>query len=169
MTCWMVSRSWSRRSRSNVSSGTGCGSCTWRGRSDPDGAGPRRRGGAMKPGEILFGEGPIVLNEGRRTAEVEVTNASDHTIFVSSHFPFFEVNRRLVFDRAPAWGMHLDIPAGDSVRWRPGERQRVRLVAFGGRGILRGFNRLSEGVTNPERLDEGRERGRDAGSGRGGE
>src|SRR5439155_258220 len=107
MTCWMVSRSWSRRSRSNVSSGTGCGSCMWRRRSDPEGAGPRRRGGAMKPGEILFGEGPIVLNEGRRTAEVEVTNASDHTIFVTSHFPFFEVNRRLVFDRAPVWGMYL--------------------------------------------------------------
>src|SRR6266496_3855864 len=165
MTCWMASRSWSRRSRSNVSSGTGCGSCTWRGRSDPEGAGPRRRGSVMKPGEILFGEGPIVLNEGRRTAEVEVTNASDHTIFVSSHFPFFEVNRRLVFDRAPAWGMHLDIPAGDSVRWRPGERQRVRLVAFGGRGILRGFNRLSEGVTSPERLAEGLERVRHAGYG----
>src|SRR5881296_2714523 len=50
---------------------------------------------------ILFVEGPIVLNGGRRTAEVDVTNTSDHTIFVSSHFPFFEVNRRLVFDRAP--------------------------------------------------------------------
>ena len=36
-------------------------------------------------------------------------------IFVSSHFPFFEVNRRLSFDRAQAWGMHLDVPAGDSV------------------------------------------------------
>ena len=54
----------------------------------------------MKPGEILFGYGPIVLNRGRRTAEIEVENTSDHTIFVSSHYPFFEVNRRLVFDRA---------------------------------------------------------------------
>jgi hypothetical protein len=34
----------------------------------------------MKPGEILFGEGPIVLYEGRRVAEIEVTNTSDHTI-----------------------------------------------------------------------------------------
>ena len=61
-----------------------------------------------------------------------VTNTSDHTIFISSHFPFFEVNRRLVFDRARAWGMHLDVPAGDSVRWRPGETRTVRLVAYGG-------------------------------------
>jgi urease beta subunit len=119
----------------------------------------------MRPGEILFGDGPIVINADRRTAEVDVENASDHTVFVSSHFPFFEVNRRLVFDRARAWGMHLDIPAGDSVRWRPGESQRVPLVAFGGRGILHGFNRLSEGATSPERLAEGLERARRAGYG----
>ena len=66
----------------------------------------------MRPGEILFGEGAIRLNAGRPTAEVTVTNTSDHTIFVSSHFPFFEVNRRLVFDRSRAWGMHLDSPRG---------------------------------------------------------
>lgn len=120
----------------------------------------------MAPGEILFGTGPIVINKGRRTAEVDVLNTSDHTIFVSSHFPLFEVNRRLVFDRARAWGMHLDIPAGDSIRWRPGETQRVRLVAFGGRGVLLGFNRLSEGTASPERLAEGLERVRRAGYGR---
>ena len=112
----------------------------------------------MKPGECLFGDGPIVLNAGRRTVEVEVENTSDHTIFVSSHYPFFEVNRRLRFDRAQAWGMHLDIPAGDSVQWRPGEIQRVRLVAYGGRGIVQGFNRLTEGLASPERLAEGLER-----------
>ena len=112
----------------------------------------------MKPGEVLFGDGPIVLNRERRTVEVEVENTSDHTIFVSSHFPFFEVNRRLVFDRALAFGMHLDVPAGDAVRWRPGEVTRVRLVAFGGRGVVRGFNRLTEGAASPERLAEGLER-----------
>ena len=122
-------------------------------------------GGPMEPGEILFGDGPISINVGRRTAEVDVLNRSDHTIFVSSHFPFFEVNRRLVFDRALAWGMHLDIPAGDSVRWRPGEAQRVRLVAFGGRGVLVGFNRLTEGATGGERVAEGLERVRRTGYG----
>ena len=109
----------------------------------------------MRPGEILFTEGPITLNAGRPTAEVTVTNTSDHTIFISSHFPFFEVNRRLVFDRARAWGMHLDVPAGDSVRWRPGERRTVRLVAYGGERTVRGFNRLTDGPATPERLAEG--------------
>ena len=112
----------------------------------------------MKPGECLFGAGAITLNVGRRTVELAVENTSDHTIFVSSHYPFFEVNRRLVFDRAQAWGMHLDIPAGDSVRWRPGEVQRVRLVAYGGRGIVRGFNGLTDGPANSERLAAGLER-----------
>ena len=119
----------------------------------------------MKPGEVLFGTDPIVLNQGRRIALIEVRNESDHTIFVSSHFPFFEVNRRLVFDRALAWGMHLDIPAGDSVRWRPGETQRVRLVAFGGRGVVVGFNRLTEGAASAERLAEGMGRARLGGYG----
>lgn len=117
----------------------------------------------MKPGEILLGEGLIALNAGRRTAEVDVENTSDHTIFVSSHYPFFEVNRRLRFDRARAWGMHLDIPAGDAERWRPGETRRVRLVAFGGRAVLVGFNGLTEGATSPQRLAEGVERARRAG------
>ena len=119
----------------------------------------------MRPGELLFGDGPIALNQGRHTTEIDVLNASDHTIFVSSHFPFFEVNRRLVFDRARAWGMHLDVPAGDSVRWRPGETMRVRLVAFGGRGVVVGFNRLSEGATSPDHLAGGLERARRAGYG----
>ena len=68
----------------------------------------------MNPGEILLADGPIVLNAGRPRGEIEVENTSDHVIFVRSHFPFFEVNRRLVFDRAKAWGMHLDVPAGDA-------------------------------------------------------
>jgi urease subunit gamma/beta len=109
----------------------------------------------MKPGERLLSEGPIALHAGRRTVELDVENTSDHTIFVSSHFPFFEVNRRLVFDRAQAWGMHLDIPAGDALRWRPGEVQRVRLVAYGGRGVVRGFSHLTEGLASPDRLAEG--------------
>jgi urease subunit gamma/beta len=119
----------------------------------------------VRPGEILFADGAITLHAGRRTAEVTVTNGSDHTIFISSHFPFFEVNRRLVFDRARAWGMHLDIPAGDSVRWRPGETRTVRLVAYGGRRAVRGFNRLTDGPATPERLAEGLARARAAGYG----
>lgn len=108
----------------------------------------------MRPGEVRLAPDPVVLNAGRPTVELDVENTSDHTIFVSSHFPFFEVNRRLVFDRALAWGMHLDIPAGDAVRWRPGETRRVRLVAFGGRRVLVGFNGLTDGPATPARLAE---------------
>jgi urease subunit gamma/beta len=117
----------------------------------------------VTPGEILLGEGAIPLNAGRARVDLEVENTSDHAIFVSSHFPFFEVNRRLRFDRAAAWGMHLDIPAGDAERWAPGERRTVRLVAFGGRRVIRGFNLLTEGPATPERLAEGLERCRRAG------
>jgi urease beta subunit len=119
----------------------------------------------MKPGEVLFGDGPIVLNAGRHTVELAVENTSDHTIFVSSHYPFFEVNRRLVFDRTQAWGMHLDIPAGDAVRWQPGEVKQVRLVAYGGRGVIRGFNRLTDGPASRARLTAGLERIRLSGYG----
>lgn len=119
----------------------------------------------MKPGELLPAPGAVVLNAGRPTVEVEVENTSDHTVFVSSHYPFFEVNRRLVFDRARAWGMHLDVPAGDSVRWGPGERRRVRLVAYGGGRVLRGFNGLTDGPATAERLAGGLARARARGYG----
>jgi urease beta subunit len=105
----------------------------------------------------------VVLNQQRRVVEVEVENASKHTIFISSHYPFFEVNRRLVFDRALSWGMHLDIPAGDSVRWKPGETKRVQLVAYGGRETIRGFNGLTEGPALGTRLAAGLRRAEEAG------
>ena len=38
---------------------------------------------------------------------------------------------------------------------RPGEVQRVRLVAYGGRGVVRGFSHLTDGLASPERLAEG--------------
>ena len=62
---------------------------------------------------------------------VEVVNDSDHSVRVSSHFPFERVNPRLSFDRKAARGTRLDIAAGDTVRWAPGERRMVRLVRVG--------------------------------------
>jgi len=114
----------------------------------------------VKPGEVLPGLGSIALHAGRPTVEVLVENRSTHVIFVSSHYPFFEVNRRLAFDRSRAWGMHLDIPAGDAERWGPGETRRVRLVAFGGRRTVRGFNHLTDGPATPARLGEALARAR---------
>jgi urease beta subunit len=73
---------------------------------------------------------PIELCPGRRRAEIEVANLGDRPIQVGSHYPFAEVNPELAFDRAAAAGMRLDIPAGTAVRFEPGDRRTVGLVAF---------------------------------------
>jgi urease subunit gamma/beta len=62
----------------------------------------------------------------RRTLTVK--NVGTRAIRVSSHFPFEQVNSRLSFDRDAARGFHLDIPAGKTVRWAPGETRDVTLV-----------------------------------------
>lgn len=87
---------------------------------------------ALEPGEVSVGAADVVLNEGRRTHELAVTNTGDRPIQVGSHYPFAEANRALAFDRAAAGGMHLDIPAGAAVRFEPGEQKTVRLVENGG-------------------------------------
>ena len=103
--------------------------------------GPER----IVPGETIVGEQPIRANVGRRTATIQVTNTSVWPVHVGSHFHFFEVNRRLRFDRAAAFGMHLDILAGATVRWEPGQTRQVRLVEFAGRREIFGFNGLVDG------------------------
>jgi urease subunit gamma/beta len=60
--------------------------------------------------------------------EVEVRNTSRRVVRVSSHFPFDRVNRRLEFDRSAAIGRRLDIDAGSTERWSPGELRTVGLV-----------------------------------------
>ena len=62
---------------------------------------------------------------------------------VGSHFHFFEVNRCLSFDREKAYGYHLDIPSGTSVRFEPGEEKEVQLVEMGGRKRVFGLNDLT--------------------------
>jgi urease subunit gamma/beta len=64
----------------------------------------------------------------RRT--IEVINTSARVVRVSSHYPLDRVNARLVFDRAAAAGHRLDLDAGSSERWAPGESKVVRLVPF---------------------------------------
>ncbi len=89
-------------------------------------AAPRRADAA--PGATRLGDGAITLNAGLGVVEIEVHNTSDHLVRVSSHFPFDRVQARLVFDREVAAECRLDIPAGDTVRWGPGETKTVRLV-----------------------------------------
>lgn len=63
---------------------------------------------------------------------VTVANTSRRVVRVSSHFPFDRVNARLEFDRAVARGRRLDLPAGSSARWAPGETKAVTLVHYRG-------------------------------------
>ncbi len=88
----------------------------------------------LRIGEVIVAAGDIVLNEGRPTVEIIVTNTGDRPIQVGSHCHFVETNRALVFDRAAVSGMHLDIPAGAAVRFEPGEQKTVRLVPGRRRG-----------------------------------
>jgi urease subunit gamma/beta len=89
-------------------------------------------GSADGPGAVRFAEGDVPLVPDRPRITLTVTNMSERPIRVSSHFPFAEVNTRLTFDRDAARGFRLDLPAGDSVRWGPGETRDVELVRFGG-------------------------------------
>ena len=99
----------------------------------------------MTPGEIVAAAGEIVLNSGRATCTVDVANTGDRPIQVGSHFHFYEVNSALHFARDEARGFRLDIPAGTSVRFEPGEERSVNLVALGGRRIVHGFRGLVNG------------------------
>jgi urease subunit gamma/beta len=86
------------------------------------------------PGGVRFGEGDVPLVPGRPRRSLVVTNTGDVPIRVSSHFPFWQTNPALAFDRAAADGFRLDLPAGDSLRWAPGETREVALVAYAGAG-----------------------------------
>jgi len=106
------------------------------------------------PGEYLLGEGNITANVGRVTVEVTVANTGDRPVQVGSHFHFFEANKALRFDRARAWGMRLNIPAGTAVRFEPGDEKVVTLVALAGAREVHGLASLADGSTD----DAGRAR-----------
>lgn len=106
---------------------------------------------AVVPGEIITGsDGDIEINAGRRRISLIAINTGDRPIQVGSHYHFFETNKALAFDRAEAFGMHLDIPAGTAVRFEPGESKEVTLTEFGGTGELLGLNGLTNGSWRSE-------------------
>ena len=94
-----------------------------------DGPGATRAAGSGTSGE----DGGSVRFGGTAAAlELAVRSESRRVIRVTSHYPFDRVNSRLVFDRDAARGFRLDLPAGASERWSPGETRTVRLVRFAG-------------------------------------
>lgn len=105
----------------------------------------------MIPGEYLIGDEPILANVDRDTRKIKVSNSGDRPIQVGSHTHFFEVNRALDFERQQAYGYHLNIPAGTSIRFEPGETKEIELVEYGGKKIVYGFSGLVNGNLNKKK------------------
>ncbi|WP_206076989.1 urease subunit beta [Palleronia sediminis] len=93
----------------------------------------------MVPGEILYGEGDVVINEGMEVTTIRVANTSDRPIQVGSHYHFAEVNPALEFDRAAAWGKRLAVLSGGAERFEPGAVLEVDLVPIMGRRVVLGL------------------------------
>jgi urease subunit gamma/beta len=115
---------------------------------DPIGRGslrPETGGGSLgddAPGAVLTGP-PVP--ERAPSVTVDVHNTATVPVSVTSHFHFFEANPRLDFDRAAAYGMRLNVPAGSSVRFGPGETGEAGLVPIGGARVAIGFAGLVDG------------------------
>jgi len=90
---------------------------------------------------------PITFHGDARVTTLKVRNTGDRPVQVGSHFHFFEVNRALEFDRAAAFGQHLNIPAATALRFEPGDERTVHLVPYRGARAVYGFNNLVDGPT----------------------
>jgi urease subunit gamma/beta len=100
--------------------------------------------GADAPGAMRHDDLPVQPEFGPLTSVV-VTNTAPVPISVTSHFHFFEVNPRLQFDRATAYGQRLAIPAGTALHFDPGATSRVELTPIGGARVIIGFAGLVDG------------------------
>ena len=92
----------------------------------------------MKPGEYLLQSEPILANAGRRTIRLVIKHTGDRPVQIGSHYHFFEVNQALHFDREQARGLRLNIAAGTSVRFEPGEEKEIELTEYAGKRMVLG-------------------------------
>ncbi|KAK9443198.1 urease [Metarhizium brunneum] len=104
-----------------------------------------------QPGAVVAVRGRVVLNQNRARIRLRVTSKGDRPIQVGSHYHFIEVNAQLEFDRGRAYGYRLDIAAGTSVRFEPGDTKTVTLVEMGGGRVMRGGNGLASGIVERRR------------------
>lgn len=107
----------------------------------------------MIPGEYLTSDEPIIANIGKATVSISIRNTGDRPIQIGSHTHFFEVNKDLEFPRKQSYGYHLNIPAGTSVRFEPGDTREIELTEFGGRKIVYGFSGLVNGNLQEKQED----------------
>ena len=98
-------------------------------------------------GGYVCSSASITFDEDRPVTTLKVRNSGDRPIQVGSHFHFFEVNPALEFDRAAAFGLHLNIPSSTATRFEPGDEREVQLVPYGGKLAVYGFNNLVDGPT----------------------
>ena len=101
-------------------------------------------------GGVILKDEDVTYNAYRRTVKVTVHNTGDRPVQVGSHFHFFEVNRYMEFDRAKAFGYHLNIPATTAIRFEPGEEKEVELVEYAGKQRIIGFDDLTNGYAGYE-------------------
>ena len=94
----------------------------------------------MIPGQIDVQGDDIVINADRETVVISVSNTGDRPVQIGSHFHFYEVNEALQFDRSKARGFRLNIAAGTAMRFEPGQKKTVELVALSGSRTVYGFN-----------------------------
>ncbi|ATZ49771.1 hypothetical protein BCIN_05g01810 [Botrytis cinerea B05.10] len=107
-----------------------------------------------RPGALITVKGKVKLNEGRKRIKLRVTSKGDRPIQIGSHYHFIETNPQLDFDRIKAYGYRLDIPAGTSVRFEPGDAKTVGLVEIGGNRVIRGGNHIATGKVDISRVEE---------------
>ena len=103
------------------------------------------------PGEYFIADGDIIASKGRVVDSVRVINTGDRPIQVGSHTHFFEVNKALLFPREKAYGFHLDIPSGTSIRFEPGDTRTINLVEYGGEKKVYGFSGLVNGSLDKQK------------------
>jgi len=110
----------------------------------------------VPPGGYVCRKEPVSFHEKLPVTALKVRNTGDRPVQVGSHFHFFEVNRALEFDRAAAYGQHLNIPASTALRFEPGDEREVNLVPYGGKRAVYGFNNLVDGPTAGKSADAGK-------------
>ena len=107
----------------------------------------------MIPGEYFLSEEPIIANDKKIIITLDIQNTGDRPIQIGSHTHFFEVNKALEFPRRKSYGFHLNIAAGTSIRFEPGDSKKIELTEFSGKRIVYGFSGLVNGLLS-EKQDE---------------
>ncbi|MFD1929649.1 urease subunit beta [Sporosarcina siberiensis] len=104
----------------------------------------------MEPGQLFLKKEDIIINVGKTITKISVINTGDRPVQIGSHFHFYEVNEALQFTREETYGQRLNIPAGASVRFEPGDEKDIELIQYAGERRVYGFNNMVDGSLDKE-------------------